>query len=109
MEEGARIAQSTNSSGNKMYRSEHCTTRGRLRSPERLAAVLERPEEEVGKVVVYEGAGGAVAAVVPAGQVVDPDRVRSASGRPDLAPATDDRATQLTEYLPESLPPVGLP
>jgi len=83
--------------------------RGRLRSPERLAAVLELPPEEVGKVVVFEGAEGAVAAVIPAGRTADTTRVRRAAHRPDLEPAADDRAAALTEYLPESLPPVGLP
>ena len=83
--------------------------RGRLRSPERLAAVLDLPPEEVGKVVVFEGSEGAVAAVVPAGRTADTKRVRKAADRPDLEPAADDRAAALTEYLPESLPPVGLP
>ena len=83
--------------------------RGRLRSPERLAAVLELPPEEVGKVIVFEGSAGAVAAVVPAGRTPDTKMVRKAADRHDLEPAADDRATALTEYLPESLPPVGLP
>jgi prolyl-tRNA editing enzyme YbaK/EbsC (Cys-tRNA(Pro) deacylase) len=83
--------------------------RGRLRSPERLAAILELPPEEVGKVLVFEGTEGAVAAVVPAGRTADTTRVRKAAERPDLEPAADDRAAALTEYLPESLPPVGLP
>ncbi len=43
------------------------SARGRLRTPERLAAVLDLPQEEVGKVVVFEGPKAAVAAVVPAG------------------------------------------
>ncbi len=51
--------------------------RGRLGSPERMAAVLELPSGEVGKVLVFEGPEGPVAAVVPAGS------------DPDLALATD--------------------
>ena len=78
-------------------------------TPERLAAVLELPPEEVGKVIVFEGSAGAVAAVVPAGRTPDTKMVRKAADRHDLEPAADDRATALTEYLPESLPPVGLP
>jgi prolyl-tRNA editing enzyme YbaK/EbsC (Cys-tRNA(Pro) deacylase) len=83
--------------------------RGRLRSAERLAALLELPPEEVGKVIVFEGSEGAVAAAVPAGRSPDTGRVRKAADRPDLEPAADDRAAAITEYLPESLPPVGLP
>jgi prolyl-tRNA editing enzyme YbaK/EbsC (Cys-tRNA(Pro) deacylase) len=82
---------------------------GRTRSAERLAALLELPLEEVGKVVVFEGKEGGVAAVVPAGQIVDTERVRTATRRPDLEPATDDRAAELTGYLAESMPPAGLP
>jgi prolyl-tRNA editing enzyme YbaK/EbsC (Cys-tRNA(Pro) deacylase) len=83
--------------------------RGRLRSPELLAAVLDLPPAEVGKVVVYEGQEGPVAAVVPSGHEPDSQRVRRASGQPDIEPVTDDRASELTGYLPESLPPAGLP
>jgi prolyl-tRNA editing enzyme YbaK/EbsC (Cys-tRNA(Pro) deacylase) len=63
----------------------------------------------VGKVVVYEGQEGPVAAVVPSGHQPDPQRVRRASGQADIEPVTDDRASELTGYLPESLPPAGLP
>ena len=84
-------------------------TRGRLRTPERIAAILELPPEEVGKVVIFEGDGGAVAAVVPAGSEVDPQRLARVASRSDLRPATLERTIELTGYLPESLPPVGLP
>ena len=40
-------------------------TRGRLRSPERIAAVLDLPRDEVGRVVIFEGSSAPVAAVVP--------------------------------------------
>jgi prolyl-tRNA editing enzyme YbaK/EbsC (Cys-tRNA(Pro) deacylase) len=82
---------------------------GRLRSAERLAALLELPLNEVGKVVVYEGSAGGVAAVIPAGSTPDADRVRKAANRTDLKPASADRAAELTGYLAESMPPVGLP
>jgi prolyl-tRNA editing enzyme YbaK/EbsC (Cys-tRNA(Pro) deacylase) len=80
-----------------------------MRSAERLAALLELPLEDVGKVVVFEGNEGGVAAVVPAGHTVDTERVRKVTRRLDLEPATDDRATELTGYLAESMPPAGLP
>ena len=85
------------------------SARGRLRSPERLAAVLGLPPEEVGKVVVFEGAQGALAAVVPAGTVPDVDRLGRAARNSDLTQASDERASELSEYLAESIPPVGLP
>jgi prolyl-tRNA editing enzyme YbaK/EbsC (Cys-tRNA(Pro) deacylase) len=81
----------------------------RTRSAERLAALLELPLHEVGKVVVFEGTGGGVAAVVPAGRSADAERVRKAANRPDLELMPDDRAAELTGFLPESMPPVGLP
>ena len=83
--------------------------RGRLRSPERIAAVLDLPPSEVGKVRIFEGPSGPVAAIVPAGYEADPDRLRRAMGRKALQPVTDDRASELTGYLPESTPPAGLP
>lgn len=83
--------------------------RGRLRSPDLIAAVLDLPPGEVGKVVVYEGPDGPVAAVVPAGHEPDPKRVKKASGQPHIEPVTDDRASELTGYLPEAVPPAGLP
>jgi Cys-tRNA(Pro)/Cys-tRNA(Cys) deacylase len=85
------------------------SARGRLRTPERLAAVLDLPLDEVGKVIVFEGPEGAVAAVVPAGTAPDVGKVRRAAGDRELALASDERASELTEYLAESIPPVGLP
>ena len=84
-------------------------TRGRLRTPERLAAVLDLPPEEVGKVVILDGDEGPVVAVVPAGRDVDPSKVRRATGRHGLAPASHARASEVTGYLAEAIPPVGLP
>lgn len=88
---------------------EFVATHGRFRSPERMAAVLDLPAEAVGKVVVYDSPTGPVAAVVPSGAHPDPAKVRRASRRPEATPATLERASELTGYLPESIPPVGLP
>jgi Ala-tRNA(Pro) deacylase len=85
------------------------SARGRLRTPERLAAVLDLPQDEVGKVVVFEGPKAAVAAVVPAGTAPDVGKVRRAARNNRLSQATDERASELSEYLAESIPPVGLP
>jgi len=85
-------------------------TTGRLRSPEQLAAVLDLPQSEVGRVVVYDSpAGRPVAAVVPVGAVPDLDAVRRTLGTGPLRPASDSRASELSGYLAESIPPAGLP
>lgn len=82
---------------------------GRLRSPKRMAAVLDLPPAEVGRVVLFEGPAGAVAAAVPCEEEPDPVLVARAAGQPSVEPASDDRASALTGYLAESIPPVGLP
>jgi prolyl-tRNA editing enzyme YbaK/EbsC (Cys-tRNA(Pro) deacylase) len=82
---------------------------GRFRGPERIAAVLDLPPEEVGRVLVFEGPDGPVAAIVPIGTRLDPGRLGKASGQTSLSPAPDERIFELTEYLPESTPPAGLP
>jgi prolyl-tRNA editing enzyme YbaK/EbsC (Cys-tRNA(Pro) deacylase) len=84
-------------------------TRGRLRSAERIASVLDLPADVVGKVVVFEGRPHPVAAVLPAKMEADDGLVARAAGRGRLRRATDDRASELTEYLAESIPPAGLP
>jgi prolyl-tRNA editing enzyme YbaK/EbsC (Cys-tRNA(Pro) deacylase) len=81
---------------------------GRVRSPKRAAAVLGLDPEQVGRVVLFESEGGIVAAVIPADRSPDPDLVRSAAGD-QLSELTPDRSTDLTEFLPEALPPVALP
>jgi prolyl-tRNA editing enzyme YbaK/EbsC (Cys-tRNA(Pro) deacylase) len=81
----------------------------RLRSAERLAGLLDLSPADVGKVVVFEAGELRVAAVVPSGRMPETDDVRKATGYLDLEPATDQRAAELTGYLAESLPPVGLP
>jgi prolyl-tRNA editing enzyme YbaK/EbsC (Cys-tRNA(Pro) deacylase) len=84
-------------------------TRGRLRSAERIASVLDLPPDQVGKVVIFESRTEPIAAVVPAGREPDPILVGKAVRRGRLSAATDDRASELTEYLAESIPPAGLP
>ncbi|MBI4259871.1 MAG: YbaK/EbsC family protein [Actinobacteria bacterium] len=82
---------------------------GRLRSAERIAAVLDLPASQVGKVVVLEGEGGPVAALVASDREPDLERVASALSRDDLSAVNPTRASQLTGYLSEAIPPVGLP
>ena len=83
--------------------------RGRLRSAERIAAVLGLPPEVVGKVVVFETDRGPVAALVPSGSEPDPERVRAAVRGHEIRKAPASRTSQLSEYLSEAVPPVGLP
>lgn len=85
------------------------SARGRFRVPERIAEGLDLPPAQVAKVLVFEGPAGPVAAVVPIGSEVDPERLRKASDQPNLDVAADDRTFELTDYLPESTPPAGLP
>lgn len=83
--------------------------RGRLRFPERIASILDLPPEEVGKVIIFESPSSPVAAIIPAGRDPDPTLVGKAARRGSLQPATNDRASELTGYLAESIPPAGLP
>jgi Cys-tRNA(Pro)/Cys-tRNA(Cys) deacylase len=83
--------------------------RGRLREPERTAAVLGLPPEQVGRVVVLEAARGLVALVIPAGAQPDLRRVAVATPSPSLAELEPERVAELTDYLAEAVPPVGLP
>jgi prolyl-tRNA editing enzyme YbaK/EbsC (Cys-tRNA(Pro) deacylase) len=85
------------------------STRGRLRTPDRMAAVLELPPGLVGHVVIFEGRDGPIAAVVPSDGEADPVQVRKAAREPSLTAADEPRASELTGYLPEAIPPVGLP
>lgn len=82
--------------------------RGRVRGPERVAAVLGLEAGEVGRVVLFQG-DTLVAALVPADRSPDPAKVAGAAGERDLDEVTSDRATDLTEFLNEALPPVALP
>jgi len=85
------------------------SARGRIRTPEVMAAVLDLDADEVGRVVVFEGPAGPVAAVVPSRDEPDPKRLSRAAGQSSLEQADDDRASELTGYLHESIPPAGLP
>jgi prolyl-tRNA editing enzyme YbaK/EbsC (Cys-tRNA(Pro) deacylase) len=84
--------------------------RGRFRSAEQMAAVLDLPSDEVGKVVIFEGVGDqAIAAVVPSGSQPDPRLLGKALESKRIAQATAERASELTDYLAETIPPAGLP
>jgi prolyl-tRNA editing enzyme YbaK/EbsC (Cys-tRNA(Pro) deacylase) len=90
-------------------RHEMLPVSGRLRSAERIAAVLDLPVGQVGKVLVFETNRGPVAAIVASDRVVDPELVRKATRATEIRRTTPSRASQLTEYLAEAVPPVGLP
>lgn len=83
--------------------------RGRLREPEQMAAVLGLPPEQVARVVVLEAAKGLVALVLPAEARADLRRVAVATPSPSLVELDPDRVAELTDYLAEAVPPVGLP
>ncbi|MDP9340954.1 MAG: YbaK/EbsC family protein [Actinomycetota bacterium] len=83
--------------------------RGRFRSSERLASVLDLPPEQVGKVVVFETDRGPLAALVSSQSDPDPKRLARAAKVEQLRKATQARSSQLSEYLAEATPPVGLP
>ena len=83
--------------------------RGRFRSADRVAAVLGLPPEQVGRVAVYSGAKGPVVVLVPADGEVDLRRVAVAVPTPTLTELTPDEIADATDYLAESVPPVGLP
>jgi prolyl-tRNA editing enzyme YbaK/EbsC (Cys-tRNA(Pro) deacylase) len=85
------------------------SARGRLRTPDRMAAVLDLSSSEVGRVVIFEGNEWPVAAIVPSGTEPDPVRVRRASGQQSVTAADESRSAELTEFLPEAIPPAGLP
>lgn len=81
-------------------------TQGRLRPPERVAAVLGLEPGQVGRVRLFQGQG-LVAALVQADREPSPDLLRAAAG--EVAEVDDARATDLTQFLAEATPPVGLP
>jgi Cys-tRNA(Pro)/Cys-tRNA(Cys) deacylase len=84
-------------------------TRGRLRTPDRMAAVLGLPPEQVGRVVLLRGAGELVAALIPSHRSPDSQRIAGATGQPDLLELPPDKVTEATDFLQEALPPAGLP
>ncbi|MDP8956342.1 MAG: YbaK/EbsC family protein [Actinomycetota bacterium] len=83
--------------------------RGRLRSPEQIALVLDLPQDEVGKVVIYEGEGPSVAAVLPVGCRALANRVQQVVDTPNLHRATSARSAEITDFLADTIPPAGLP
>jgi Cys-tRNA(Pro)/Cys-tRNA(Cys) deacylase len=83
--------------------------RGRLRSPDRTAAVLGLPPGQVGRVVVLEATKGLVAVLIPAGSDPDLRRVAMATPSPSLAELGPEQVAELTDFLAEAVPPVGLP
>jgi prolyl-tRNA editing enzyme YbaK/EbsC (Cys-tRNA(Pro) deacylase) len=85
------------------------SVRGRLRSADRIASVLDLPPEQVGRVEVFETDRGPVAALVASDRTCDPERVRKAVRAKEIKPATPSRASQLSEFLGEAIPPAGLP
>jgi prolyl-tRNA editing enzyme YbaK/EbsC (Cys-tRNA(Pro) deacylase) len=83
--------------------------KGRLRSADRIAAVLGLRPAEVGRVVVFETEKGAVAAVVASDREPDPARVARAAQVPEATQASTQRAAEITEYQGAAIPPTGLP
>lgn len=83
--------------------------RGRLRQPERWAPTLGLPPEQVGRVVLFSSGSEPVAALVQADRAPDPGRVARAAGGDSAKELEPDRATDLTGFLSEVIPPVGLP
>jgi prolyl-tRNA editing enzyme YbaK/EbsC (Cys-tRNA(Pro) deacylase) len=86
--------------------------RGRLRSPgrmARIAAVLGLPTEQVGPVILLEARKRLVAVLVASDQEPDLRRVARAVPTASLTEIPSERAAELTEFLAEAVPPVGLP
>ncbi len=83
--------------------------RGRMRKPDRIAAVFGLDPAQVGRVVLYEGEGRLVAALLAAAQRPDPKRVAAAAGLSRAREVRAARTSQLTGFLHEALPPVALP
>jgi Cys-tRNA(Pro)/Cys-tRNA(Cys) deacylase len=81
--------------------------RGRVRSPKRVAAVLGLPPKQVGRVVLFDADEGP--ALIPASKEPNPSRVAGAAGVERLTEVEPARASDLTGFLPEAMPPAGLP
>jgi Cys-tRNA(Pro)/Cys-tRNA(Cys) deacylase len=84
-------------------------TRGRLRSPDRMAAVLGLPPEQVGRVVLFRGSGDLVAVLLPSHVTADHGKIAEVAGKSHLEELSPEESTEATEYLHEALPPAGLP
>ena len=83
--------------------------RGRLRTPDTIAAVLGLEPEQVGKTVILAASKGLVAVLLPSNRDADLRRVAIAAPTPTLRELTSDEISDATDYLAESVPPVGLP
>jgi Cys-tRNA(Pro)/Cys-tRNA(Cys) deacylase len=83
--------------------------RGRFRSADNIAAVLGLEPEQVGKVVILGASKGLVAVLLPANSEPDMRRVAIAAPTPTLQALSSDEISDATQYLAESVPPVGLP
>lgn len=83
--------------------------RGRFRSADNIAAVLGLEPEQVGKVVILGASKGLVAVLIPSNTEPDMRRVAIAVPAPTLEALSSDEITDATQYLAESVPPVGLP
>jgi prolyl-tRNA editing enzyme YbaK/EbsC (Cys-tRNA(Pro) deacylase) len=83
--------------------------RGRLRSADRIAAVLDLSPTEVGRVILYETSEGPVAVVIPSDRQPDDALVAKAVGDASATPTSSERAAEMTDFLPSSVPPAGFP
>lgn len=84
-------------------------TQRRLPSPDRWAGALDLPQEQVARVVMFEGPGGPVAALIRSDRSPDPSRVAEVAEAEELEEMPPARATDVTGFLSEAIPPVGLP
>ena len=82
---------------------------GRLRSPTDIADVLELPRARVGRVMIYESDACPVAALVASHREPDPAKVSAELEVGEITPVGPSRVSQLTDYLHDAVPPVGLP
>ncbi|MDQ3990781.1 MAG: hypothetical protein M3245_00520 [Actinomycetota bacterium] len=83
--------------------------RDRYRSAERAAAALGLPLRQVGRVFLYEAGDRPVAALVAADRDPSAELVARAAGEAKLDPVPPQRATDMTGFLHEAMPPAGLP
>lgn len=82
---------------------------GRLHSPRDIAAVLELPVDQVGRVLIYESDRCPVAALIACHRAPDPGKVAASLGVDAIHAVGPSRVSQLTDYLHDAVPPVGLP
>lgn len=81
----------------------------RLPSPDRWAGALGLSPEQVGRVVLFEGPEGAIAALVRSDASPNLSRVAEVAEAESLAEMPPARATDVTGFLSEVIPPAGLP